>query len=385
MAAASPSLWSPTRRRTHRNRVRGLDLVWIGVCAVLAGAEPVGAQTGPFVTFFGLYDGSQSLILAEGFTAEGYPIFSSAAGMGFFIIIEGRRGMSGLPVGQSTFDAVLRPDLQVQVSMDLGDGNVEVCGMFGDGIPASGSGDFAPGQSVTDALNDYACRFEVHPSAAESCLVNQLGEGFFAGGPATTTQFCSAPISSALRFLTGDTLVSFRLRDTGGNVGPVRHFVVRVGVVPTPTPTPSGGLSPTRTRTATRTTTVTANTSPPTATSTRSATTSPTPAATFTATRTSTLLLPTTTPTNATQTVPPTAVPTSAPHTPTRIGVSTPHPTPSRCDVNRDGQVDSDDVAAVIAGIFTTPGPDTADLNGQPGVTAADITALFRLRATGCT
>ncbi len=328
-----------------------------GALAALAVAECAGAQTGPTFTFFGLANANHQPLAQDDSTPQGDPIFQRATGTGFVIVIEGKPGMSGLPVGESRFDAVSRPDLQVQLSNDLGDGNPEVCGMFNDGVPASGTGDFAPGQGVTAALNDFACRFEVSTSSEESCLLNGFGEGYFGGGPSTTTQFCSGLIGPALAFPDGETMVSFRLRDSGGNVGQVRRIIVRVGAVFTPTPTTS-----TATRSATPSATVTppATTAPP-ATS--------TPTRTASTTRTATAPAPSPTPTSPFP---------SATSTPLPQGTATPPFSP--CDVDGDGTVDDDDLAAVVRAIFTASYVEAADVNGIPGVTAADIVALLRLR-----
>jgi hypothetical protein len=328
----------------------------------LASTEPVGAQTGPSLTYSGVSNALGNPLDPTGYTPQGDPIFHPANGTGFFFVIEGRRGSSGLPVGESTFDAVARPDLQVQLSNHLGNGNPEVCGMSNDGVPASGTGDFAPGQSVTDALNDFACRFAVATSPGESCLVDAFGEGFFAGGSATTTQFCSALIGPALAFPDGETVVSFRLRDTGGNVGQTGRIIVQIGSVPTPTPSPTGGSS-TATRSATRTATRTPS----------SATATPTSSATRTATAPATHTITAPAP-SATSTSPlATATATAPPDLTTT-------PEPSPCDVDRNGVVDDADLATVIRAIFSTSYSEAADVNGIPGVTAADIVALLQLR-----
>jgi len=269
-------------------------------------------------------------------------IYLSATGTGFSIVVEGRG-----PVGLSLFDPVAGPDLQVQVSQGLGNENPEVCGMFQDGVPARGAGDFNPSPHVINALNDFACRFEAHTNSADGCL--HIGGGVFGfGSLLSTVQFCSTLTGPALRFHGGDTLVSVRLRDAAGNFSRVSSLVVRVGAPPTPTPTPSGGTSPTATRTAAPTAPAATATAPPSA----------------TPTHTSTPEIPS---------------PTS---TPTATSAAT--PAASRCDVDHSGLVDDDDLAAVLTAIFETPNLEAADLDGLPGVTAADVTALLRLLIQGC-
>ena len=53
------------------------------------------------------------------------PIYSRAGGSGFSIVVEGRPGASGAPVGDSTYreDLSALPDLQIIASRDLGNGS----------------------------------------------------------------------------------------------------------------------------------------------------------------------------------------------------------------------------------------------------------------------
>jgi hypothetical protein len=54
------------------------------------------------------------------------------------------------------------------------------------------------------------------------------GDSGFVNSDATTIQFCGF-IARVLEFPQGDTLVTVRLRDVGGNPGPVAQLVVHVG------------------------------------------------------------------------------------------------------------------------------------------------------------
>lgn len=131
-----------------------------------------------------------------------------------------------------------RPDLQVQVDRALGNGSAAVCDTgappVGGGVPAVVPTRFDGGDgAVTAALNDLACRFETFDRAAPCTRTDVTGEGRFVD-PTTDRQYCNI-VASTAEFPPGDTLVTARLRDTGGNVGPTAQIVVRVA---SPTPAP---------------------------------------------------------------------------------------------------------------------------------------------------
>jgi len=86
--------------------------------------------------------------------------------------------------------------------------------------------DFNPVQSVSDALNDLACRFTVYSETDFACTQNDSGDFVF-GNPSSTTQFCTL-VNDTLTFAPGDTLLTVRLLDTGGNAGPAVGIVVRI-------------------------------------------------------------------------------------------------------------------------------------------------------------
>ena len=58
-------------------------------------------------------------------------------------------------------------------------------------------------------------------------------------GAGSQAQFCMAQ-NSLTPFNPGDSLVTVRLRDEVGNIGPTAQIVIRVAT-PTPTPTPTKG------------------------------------------------------------------------------------------------------------------------------------------------
>lgn len=211
-------------------RVSAADLTQV----VLRSVDP---QKGPTVTFVGLATADGRLLQPVAY-AEGLPVYQRAVGSGFLLVVEGRAGLSGRPVGNATFRpdsnvADGRPDLQVLFSRPLGDGSADVC--LG-GVPAVVPPDYRPQRLVTDALNDIGCNFSL--SSQSTCVVNSFGQPTFAVA-GSQIQFC-ATLARTLAFPAGDTTVTVRLRDTAGFVGMARQIIVRVGeTVATPTPSPS--------------------------------------------------------------------------------------------------------------------------------------------------
>jgi len=169
---------------------------------------------------------------------DGVPIFDRLVGSGFLFIVEARRGTSNRPVGTVLFnsnpeDAGARPDLQIQARRKLGNGSTVVCdrGPVPDapigGVPSIDPPSFAITQAISDALNDFACRFDFHITTGDACTKDELGNFAFAS-PLTQTQFCSVPaVGVELLFPSGDTEVNVQVRDQGGNIGNLRTLIVR--------------------------------------------------------------------------------------------------------------------------------------------------------------
>jgi hypothetical protein len=302
---------------------------------------------GPVITFLGIAsaDGTTTTPVSD----VPVPLFQTVGGIGFRLVIEAMPGRSGLPVGQNVFnydpfDATARPDLQVEVGRDLGDGNRAVCGEGG--VAGVAPAQFGPEQPISDALNDLACRFDVATNPSVGCTNDEFGAHRFVD-PRSRVQFCLS-VSSVESFPSALTNITARLLDTVGNPGPIAQMVLRVGGEPlfTPTPRPTAtpqatatttdtvtpGPSPTATDTAIAlpTTTDTVTPSSPTRVATRTATpTGPTPTRTRTATITR---VPTRTNTSA-RTLTATRTPIVSP-TPTatrpRTGTRTTTGTPTR-------------------------------------------------------
>lgn len=197
---------------------------------------------GPKITFFGLATADNRVVTPTESNPEGIPIFDRPTRFGFLIVIEGRSGASGLPLSSyglsgNEASAPARADVQVMASRSLGNGSAAVCdvGPLPDligGVPGFSPPNFDPAsEAVTDAINDFACRFDLHTTPAQACTLDDLGNFAFAGEEVTTTtrQFCSVPaVGAELQFPSGETLLAVQLRDTGGNIGNRGQIIVRV-------------------------------------------------------------------------------------------------------------------------------------------------------------
>ena len=192
-----------------------------------------GKPIGPIVTFAGISRADGIELKPIGADPSGVPIFQNYVGSGFQMIIEGKPGISNLEVGRRTdgrtaTDRTAQPDLQVQVTNDLGDGSREICDRrrpnIG-GVPGIDPPSFAETKEVADTLNDMSCRFETFIESESACIVTKYGDFSFIN-PETTTQFCMI-VARAWNFPVGDTLVSVRLRDVERNPGPVAKFWLR--------------------------------------------------------------------------------------------------------------------------------------------------------------
>jgi hypothetical protein len=170
---------------------------------------------------------------------HGRQVFTRGVGQ-FLFVIEARRGASNANPGTNIFPVGSdRGDVQVLLSEPIGDiddpggfGSAAVCDAgpeptpFG-GVPGFDPPSFVPGQTITDAIQDFACRLSVQETSAVACTRSMFGDfGYIGAG--TRTQFCyQVPMSAA--FQPGDTVVRIQLRDVSGNIGPVEEIVVRVG------------------------------------------------------------------------------------------------------------------------------------------------------------
>jgi hypothetical protein len=177
-------------------------------------------------------------------TEDGLPVYERPVPQGFIIFIEGRKGTSDRLLGRCgvlnpVTQAIIggcplncsdRPDVQVVSDRPLGDGSAAVCDtsspMLG-GVPGFNPPSFAETQAITDALHDFACRFDDHPTFNDACTLDELGNFDFAK-PLSEHQYCVPAIGTELQFPSGDTKLTARLRDTSCNIGNEVSIVIRV-------------------------------------------------------------------------------------------------------------------------------------------------------------
>jgi hypothetical protein len=185
---------------------------------------------GPVITFFGVASANGAVPTPIGFAQDGTAIYRRTVSQGFFIVVEARPGMSGRPVGTTTFNADLRlPDLQIVSSRNLGNGSTDVCdnvpGFLG-GVPALDPPSFT--DSNGPVINDFSCRFDVRSTSGDACTIDATSAFSFVN-PQTTRQFCTVPaVGAEIAFPLGDTRLTVRVRDTFGFPGLPASIIVRV-------------------------------------------------------------------------------------------------------------------------------------------------------------
>lgn len=215
----------------------------------LPSATPTVTSTpaiGPTVTFFGVTSADDTLQPPTATAPGGIPIYQRPFGFGFSLVVEASAGVAQCPppdgpvcpVEGGTFASGGVPDLQVQATRPLGDGSASVCDngsgdppLFG-GVPGIDPPQLEQPSAIADALNDFGCRFidgTGNPTGRRcnlACVRFEDGE-FHCIDEGTEFQFC-APIPMPLQFPDGDTLVTVRVRDAGGNLGPPAQLILRV-------------------------------------------------------------------------------------------------------------------------------------------------------------
>jgi hypothetical protein len=174
------------------------------------------------------------------FDPQGRRVFESRTGQ-VLLVVEGAEGLSGLPPATALQPQPPsnRADLQIQNTIAMGDGSPTVCdtgpaSAGGGGIPGINPPNFDPfNTTVTNTLNDFACRFEVHGPSNACTQTDATGESKPIS-PLADVQFCNILAATELLH-PGQNILSVKLRDTAGNLGPTAQIVIRVA---TPTPTP---------------------------------------------------------------------------------------------------------------------------------------------------
>ena len=198
----------------------------------LTGQPTATPGGGPVVTFFGLdADGDGIADVPVSSNGDVLTYQTDGSFSDFNLIVEGMPGKSNQDVGSSTFnydpdDPSLRPDLQIETSRPLGDGDAQVCEGLGS-VPAVNPPDFGESQTVSAALSDLACNFIVAPDSEGACTFDpETLEGAFADD-SSTIQFCYEVLPTG-SFPVGDTILTARLRDVAGGVGNPATIVVHV-------------------------------------------------------------------------------------------------------------------------------------------------------------
>lgn len=197
-----------------------------------------GAPIGPVITFFGAARADGSIVESELVDKKGIPVYRSQVGSGFMLVVEAKPGQSGYEPGRRVFayvpeDPKVRPDLEIETSRDMGNGSPEVCDRkrpnIG-GIPGINPPNFGDTKKISDAINDFSCRFETFIESDGSCTLNKGGDYSFVRKD-TTTQFCMI-VARAYLYPVGRTLLSVRLRDSEGNPGPVQQLWIERPATP---------------------------------------------------------------------------------------------------------------------------------------------------------
>jgi hypothetical protein len=159
---------------------------------------------------------------------------------GFLIFVEAKPGLSGRPVGTSTFNRDptnpdVLPDLQIEASRALGNGSLAVCDLgpaptkpLG-GVPAVDPPAFGGSQADSDAINDFSCRFDARSTSSLACTRDPFQQTDTFVGQNSSVQFCSTTgVGSEMAFPLGDTILTVRVRDVLGQPGHPVSIVIRV-------------------------------------------------------------------------------------------------------------------------------------------------------------
>lgn len=291
------------------------------------------SEQGPQVVYFGLA-GADGSVIAPTRVEGGVPVFTRPGGSGFQLVVEAAPGPQGRAVGLFVPQAgpvpEPGPDVRIQASQSVGDGNPVPCEGGVPGVPVFRLEEEATSRSIA---SDWACGAVANPNVGRACTVDEFGLPRFVAAERATAQFC-LPVTSSRAFPLGETWLMARVRDVSGVVGVPRWLKIRVGATaaPAPTSTPtitrvvSATPSPSSSRSALPTGSVVPSrtaTLSPTASATRTArTVRPSPSATLTV-----LLTATPTPTRVPE--PTTALPSRSP-TPTLSASEVPTATPTR-------------------------------------------------------
>jgi hypothetical protein len=216
-------------------RIRWLVPVGLALAGWAVEGRAQDTPQGPTIVFFGVLRSADTMQEPTETNVDGVPIYDRPFGSGFSLVVEAARGPSSRTIGPSTFNEAGCPDLQIQVSRPLGDGSSRVCDTMppdDGGVPAVDPPDLSDDPAICDAFNDLGCRFvdgENVPQSrpcSEGCVLFESGDQGCAS-EAAEAQFCGR-IAKAAEFPSGETLVTVRVRDAGGNLGPPAQLIIRI-------------------------------------------------------------------------------------------------------------------------------------------------------------
>jgi len=214
---------------------------------------------GPKVVFFGVIDNADGCVFCcdqsctrtptptPQFDAQGRRIYDEKTGQ-FLIVVEAGSAASGATPGiqLGPVPPSNRPDLQIESTQSMGVDPINT--QCASGPASSGGGgilginppNFGPDMgsvpTLTNALNNFACRFQAFSPSQPCTFVDASGIGRTVN-PSAVIQFCDA-VTGTAAFQPGPSLVTVQLRDINGNIGPTAQIIVRVAT-PTPTRTPT--------------------------------------------------------------------------------------------------------------------------------------------------
>jgi hypothetical protein len=169
------------------------------------------------------------------FDTQGRRVFRRNTGAAFVIVVEAQSGGSGSLPGTRKPQVCAsgqRPDLQIESSHDLGSNPPIVCPPVAGvtpGVQGFPTPDFGGAQEVTNALQDFAGRFEASTGEA-LCTYGPDGlAGFLSGQSSGVRQYCHI-VDEGTRFPSGDTVLTVQVNDSlaAPNVGSTAQIVVRV-------------------------------------------------------------------------------------------------------------------------------------------------------------
>ena len=198
----------------------------------------VPRPVGPEVTYFGIATADNHIRTPSGQTEDGKPIFDFPNDFGFIIVAQGRPGTNRQALDTCGLMGTGgcgsgRAGVQILASRPLGNGSPAVCDTTPPtigGVPAPRPDlQFDGSQAVTDAINDLACRFDLHPATETACTLDELGNNAFVA-PATldTRQYCTPVVGSELTFPSGITRLKLQIKDTSGTVGNQAEIAILV-------------------------------------------------------------------------------------------------------------------------------------------------------------